>query len=346
MLLHRLSLHNFRSYEAREFAFSPQVSMIVGRNGVGKTNILEAIHVLMQGKSFRDSDEQLVRHDEAWWKIAGVVDEGEREVRYRLGEPSPKQLFVDGVSRGRFTYRHQLPIVLFEPDDLFMVHASPGARRRYLDALLLKVQPSYRQTLARYERALLQRNNLLKKRLPVTALRDAVFVWDIALSEYGSEIVRQRARLVQTLNDTVASRYSSIAHHTHTVTLVYDHTRSSESQLLVQQLAHSLDKDVLRGFTSVGPHRDDLDFELDGKPAKQTASRGEVRTLVLALKRIELDVIERETHHTPILLLDDVFSELDATRQRAITHDTRQQTIITSTTTAKTPDQSIIVTIG
>lgn len=307
--------------------------MIVGRNGVGKTNILEAIHVLLQGRSFRDSDEELLRYEQEWWKVSGQLPGGERELRYQLGQPSPKQLLVDGVSKGRFTYRHQLPVVLFEPDDLLMLHGGPGMRRHYLDSLLVKLLPAYRQTLAKYERALLQRNNLLKKELPLTALRDAVFVWDIALSEYGSEIIRQRSWLVGAFNTTLSGHYSAIANNQQPVTVHYTHNASQTAQHTAEYLSKTIDKDALRGFTSIGPHRDDLQFMLNGKNVQQSASRGEIRTLVLALKAAELELLQQaHKGSTPLFLLDDVFSELDHERQQSLlTHTKHVQKIITAT---------------
>jgi DNA replication and repair protein RecF len=333
MVLQRLSLYNFRSYDERQFELSPQTTMIVGKNGAGKTNILEAIYTLLQGKSFRDTDEELLQYDQEWWKITGSFDQGERELRYQLGKPSPKQLVIDGVVKGRFTYKQQLPVVLFEPDDLFMLHASPGVRRLYIDTLLLKLVPSYRTTLARYERSLLQRNNLLKKDISFSSLRDAVFVWDIALSENGSEIIRQRQHLISQLNEQLSQNYSHIAGTPHTVTVEYLSSNQPDAQTLVGGLTESLERDKQRGFTSIGPHRDDIAFFINGKPAKSTASRGEVRTLLLALKQVEVALVKVITGRMAVYLMDDVFSELDEERQVQMLHSAvGVQTVITSAT--------------
>ncbi len=341
MILNTLILTNFRSYSERKFEFSPGVNMIVGPNGVGKTNILEAIYTLLQGKSFRDSDEQLVKHDEQWWKVMGQMDDDVRELRYQLGQPSPKQILVDTVPKGRFTYRYQLPVVLFEPDDLLMIHGSPGARRSYLDNLLLKIDPTYRTVIAKYERALLQRNNLLKKGLSMTSLRDAMFVWDIAMAEYGAEIIRRRAELVGRVESKLHKIYSEIAGKKQSLSIIYQPSTEQSGHGLALLLNHSLEKDVVRGFTGIGPHRDDVEFVLSGKTAKQTASRGEVRTIVLALKRIEAEIIEELTHDAPVILMDDVFSELDHERQNRLIKDTKNQIIITTTSKSTSLENSI-----
>ena len=332
MVLDNIKLYNFRSYTEREFVFSPDVTVIVGKNGAGKTNILEALYVLLQGRSFRDNDESLLCYTTDWWRVHGFMGDDEREVRYQPGQTAPKQLLVNGVSKGRFTYKQQLPVVLFEPDDLLLIHGSPSARRAYLDSLLIQTVPTYRTTLARYERAVLQRNTILKKGGSLSALHDAVFVWDIALSEYGAEIITQRRRLVATLNQQLGKHYTEIAQQSSTFTVTYEPQSKHGSHGLAQLLSRSLEKDRLRGFTGVGPHRDDVGFVLNGKDARTTASRGEVRTIVLALKRAELDILHTTLDVRPLFLLDDVLSELDETRQEQVIRTSSQfQRIVTST---------------
>lgn len=333
MVLTTLSLSNFRSYNERTFILSPEVTLITGKNGAGKTNILEAIHVVLHGKSFRDSDEQLLNYTAEWWKIKAKIDSVEREVRYQPAQGSAKQLFIDGTRKGRFTYRHQLPVVLFEPDNLLLLHGSPARRRAYVDGLISSLLPAYRSALNKYERALLQRNNVLKQGGPLSVLKDMVFVWDIALSEHGATIQTAREQLVTTLNEQLSNHYSSLAMTAQTLLLDYGAGGQHDSRALMRELAHSFEKDVRRGFTSVGPHRDDLNFILNGKDAQTTASRGEVRTIVLALKYAELQLLSGPTaHSSPIFLLDDVFSELDTTRQAALlAHTEGVQKIITTT---------------
>lgn len=336
MILSQIFLYNFRSYKERQFEFSPSVNIIVGPNGVGKTNLLEAVYVLFQGKSFRDNDEALVNYLEDWWRLVGQIDDDQREVRFEKRPNSQKQLVVNSSEKKRFTYRQQLPVVLFEPDDLLMVHDSPSARRYYIDNLLVKIDPSYNTTLKRYERALLQRNNLLKRSYRYCdSLKDAVFVWDVALAEYGSKIMEKRQKIVEVINQTLSEEYSRIADKKQDLRVVYLPSVSStapDSTAIVQLLANKLPLDVERGITTAGPHRDDFGFVLNKQPAKQTASRGEVRTIVLALKQIELDLVERYNKTSPVFLLDDVFSELDKHRQKSVFKKDKGQYIITSHT--------------
>lgn len=331
MTLGDITLRNFRSYEERQFSFSPEITVLSGSNGVGKTNVLEAIYVLMRGKSFRDSDEHLMRYEAPWWRITGNLTLHEREVRFAPEQTTAKQLIIDGVNKGRFSYRQQLPVVLFEPDDLMLIHGSPSMRRAYLDNLLVSTVPAYRSNLSRYERALLQRNNLLKRNSSEESLSDAVFVWDIALSEYGSKITEARLRLVEELNQKLSSYYSGLSGKTEQLTINYNPPHH-DSHAIARELSKNLSKDAVRGFTSTGPHRDDLSFILNGNDARTSASRGEIRTIVLSLKYGELALFTNQLENTPILLLDDVFSELDPERQALLLSQTADvQKIITTT---------------
>lgn len=330
MRVDKLKLLNFRSYSEREFVFDPSVTVIIGPNGAGKTNILEAIYVLFQGKSFRDSDDLLTQYDKDWWRIVGELGSDKREMRYQPGVVSPKQLVV-GDKKTRFNYRQQLPLVLFEPDDLLMIHGSPGSRRRHVDSILQLIEPDYRRTVTRYERALLQRNNILKRRPHLHEAADAVFAWDIVLAEYGAAIMQKRAKLVEAIAAQLGSYYRDISGGQEKIDIIYRPTTEPSSHALAAKLAQNLENDLARGSTSVGPHRDDAEYYMRGKTAKNTASRGEVRSLVLALKLFELDHIASNRGETPIFLLDDVFSELDTTRQDAVVSPRKTQTIITST---------------
>lgn len=331
MLITSLHLHNFRSHEDAQFLFDSNVTAIIGPNGSGKTNILEAIYTLCMGKSFRDSDDDMITYEQEWYRIEGVVDSVNRELRYQPSNKG-KQLLVDGATKGRFTYRQQLPVVLFEPDDLLMVHGSPASRRKYLDDLLSRLSLPYRQLLHRYERVLTQRNNLLKQKQPTTQLKDNLFAWDVSLAELGSKMIAHRLELIEHINERASDIYSDVATKNQQLTLqyIYPHTQTTETQI-VHALADHLDDDMRRGFTSVGPHRHDMGMELNTQPAKTTASRGEVRSIVLSLKIIELKLIEQHTGVKPLYLLDDVFSELDIQRRQAMLRHDIPQTILTTT---------------
>lgn len=327
-MLSKLRLRQFRSYSDREFEFGPGTTIIAGPNGSGKTNILESIYVLAHGSSFRDGDEALLRHDTDWWQVQGEFGGVERELRFDGGK---KQFYYEGERRGRFVRAHRMPVVLFEPDDLMMVHGSPSKRRQYIDHLLSQTIPSYSAALRRYERALAQRNRLLKHQSVDT---DTLFVWDITLAEEAEYIALRRDECIKRLNEHLSDYYSSIAHVKSRleVNLVSSVDRDNYKQALITELQRRIDRDRATGFTSVGPHRDDIEFYLDGKNMVTNSSRGEVRSLVLAMKRFEIDQVAGAWQAPPLFLLDDVFSELDKTRQKQLIDGFYDQQMIITTT--------------
>ncbi len=333
MVIQELRLENFRSYSRGHFNFSDTVTIISGPNGSGKTNLLEAVYYLGLGKSFRDSDEDLIKHSRDFFEVSGKVDDTTRAFRVLAdNNETKKQFSYESEVRGRFTSRYRLPIVLFEPDDLLLLHGSPGKRRSYIDSLLSRLSPGYTSTLRRYERALAQRNRLLKQTVPSD--EDMVFVWDITLAEEAATIYAQRQRLVEAANIVLSEYYSQIAGKEHTVIVQYNSSvdGGTYKQSLIHHLKARFQRDCLLGFTSVGPHRDDIEFIMNDQPMENNASRGEVRSLLLAIKRFEAAQLQEVFETAPLLLLDDVFSELDCTRRKQLTkHFYDHQMIITTT---------------
>lgn len=331
MYISKITLKQFRSYGSADFSFDKNLTLITGKNGVGKTNLLEAMYVLLQGTSFRVADKDLIRSNESWWRIDGVIDGEPRQVRYQLGHSPAKQLFVHDTKK-RFMYRDRLPVVLFEPTDLQLIHGSPSRRRDSLDTMLVSLSSSYKNALGRYERALVQRNNALKS--PTNNLEDQLFSWDILLSEYGVEIIRARRELVDNINSLLGGYYGAIAGDIQDIKIVYKNDLGNDPSpsKYVAALHAKLPLDRLRGTTSAGPHRDDIEFRLRDVDAKQSASRGEIRTILLALKMSYASLLEDEYQKKPVMLLDDVFSELDDVRQiNLLTLLNQNQTIITDT---------------
>jgi len=328
MKIAKLQLKQFRSYESKSVSFDDNVTLIVGKNGAGKTNILEAIHILLSGSSFRDSDSEVMRRGGDWWQIKGVIDGVDREVRY---ESAKKSTTIDDKTYQRLSDTHKIPLVLFEPDDLLLIHAQPGARRAYIDKFLSHLSHDFTQSKKRYDRALRQRNTLLKQ---PTIDSDTVFVWDMMLAREGAYIRAQREVLLAQYNEALSEDYEHIASKKTTIVVEYKSTihASNYEQALLSELESRLERDRYLGFTSVGPHRDDVIFMMNDTRMDTNASRGEIRSLLLALKQFESDVIERTIGSPPIVLLDDVFSELDSERQATLLSlFVSNQVIITTT---------------
>jgi len=331
-----LTLKHFRSYGSHQVDLSPGVNIVVGPNGSGKTNLLEALHVISTGGSFRAIDRDMVQQGAEWFRVAAAYDDDARALTYSLVDTqSPKRFSLDGVKRTRLNYAQKIPIVLFEPDHLRLLSGPPSARRDYLDGVLARLQPDFTRTKSQFERALLQRNNVLRHaERRSAALQDQLFVWDIKLSELSESIVERRLGLITYMNQHIDELYSHIASQTSQVQLEYESDLPIDQykQAMLGRLDRQLDRDIIRGFTGVGPHRDDFLLHLNGARSSTTASRGEVRSLLLALKMIELSLLQDQHANPPLLLLDDVFSELDAARRRTLaTLSGPYQTIITTT---------------
>jgi DNA replication and repair protein RecF len=329
-----LRLQHFRSYQDATFEFGTGVNIIVGPNGSGKTNLLEAILVIARGSSYRVNDVDLLEFDTDWLRLDAHLGANHslRTVKLVTNPRQAKTYELDGKNYVRLTLPHMVPVVLFEPNHLQLLHGAPESRRNYLDDILEQTQPGFSSFRRNYRRILSQRNALLKR--PQAPNTQELFPWNLRLSELGATITRARADLCEQLADKLTDTYTEISQVATTVTITYQPKfplDNYESHLLSKLESH-IHEDALRGFTTYGPHREDFVVTFDTKPADEYASRGETRTALLALKIIELQLIETVRNQTPLLLLDDVFSELDGARRRALTvFLQRYQTFLTTT---------------
>ena len=327
----KIRLQQFRSYLDNSFAFDGGVNIIVGPNASGKTNLLEAVLTVARGGSYRARDAELVMFGKPWARLDAATDKGNRIVKIVLDPAVEKTYDIEGRIFRRLNMHHTIPAVLFEPNHLLLLSGSPDRRRDYLDELLAQTVVGYASACRTYRRALAQRNRLLK--MPQTPPR-LFFPWNVRLSELAGVIVRARTNLIGMLQQTIGDLYRDLAQSMTEVTVQYMAGAGPDQyeSHMMHQLEARLPTDLQRGFTSYGPHREDFLVFFDGRPALTVASRGEVRTLVLALKVLELQILESVRNERPLLLLDDVFSELDANRRQALTaHLQTYQTFITTT---------------
>jgi len=338
-----IRVQHIRTHDDYTLTVSPGVTVVTGPNGSGKTSLVEALYIALQGSSFKGSDQDVLQHDASWYRVDVAFDgEESRTVKFdSTRQTGRKQFVIDSKTQYRLTPRHKIPAVLFEPDDLRLLNGSPTRRRQFIDRFISQLDPEYALSLRRYERALKQRNALLK-RLGVT--NDDLFAWNVSLSEYGAYIIKQRIAFIDRLNARLNDTYESIAHTGDVVSVRYSlHATGSLQQKLLSDLHTHIERDKIMGFTSVGPHRHDVLFDFNGSPALAVASRGEVRSVVLALKFLEVDIIQDITGKPPVILLDDVFSELDNDRQNyLIQSTTRNQIIITSATGSHAIDSAYV----
>ena len=335
MAVSSIRLQNYRSYDDSIFEFDDGVNIVVGPNASGKTNLLEAVLVASAGKSYRTGDSALVNFDADWARIEATTNDLQtRIVKIKKIQDLTEKIFeIDGNKYSRLGQKTKLPIVVFEPEHISLLTGQPEKRRMFLDTILSLTQQDYGAKLREYKRALAQRNSLLKSSKIST---DEMFVWDLRLSELAGHLNKARTTLVDDINQRVVSIYHQITAHKANIKIIYKHSvdANNYSSSMLKQLQSNLKKDIERGFTSTGPHREDFYVEIDQQPTSIGASRGENRSMVLALKIIELELTEEAFGKKPILLLDDVFSELDGGRRQSLAKAMRGYQTFISTTDA------------
>lgn len=329
MVFKQLNLTNFRSFQAKKLNFSTGDSLIVDDNGAGKTNVLEAIFLLSTGRSFRATKEnQMICNGEELARVEAELEKDRLEIVLTIGQiagqPAPrKRYLVNGVAKRRMDFIGKLRVVLFRPEDIDLVLGSPSLRRNYLDTVLEPVDWQYRRSNLAYQKGLRQRNKVLQRIREGEAKSSQLLFWDKLLVKNGELISQKREGLIEFINQQLEIQNRQVK-------LVYDHSFITPERLEKYQAA-----EVAAGATLVGPHRDDLQFVSKIKTDKDLAlygSRGAQRMAVLGLKLAELVFVEEKTTDKPLLLLDDIFSELDADNREEVWQAVnRQQAIMTST---------------
>ncbi len=331
-MLKSITLQNFRNYQAEEFKFNGDTTVIIGPNTSGKTNLIEAIFLLSTGKSFRtDKDTQMISFREDLARVKGMVDETSLEVMITNGQLGGqtsqfKKFLVNGVVKRRIDFVENFPAVLFSPEDLEIIVDSPSLRRKFLDNVLEQVDREYRQAVVSYTKGLRQRNALLENTRETGIRNEKQFeYWDNLIIEFGEKITKKREELIEFINNEAKDIFDFAA--------FYDKSIISKARLLQYKEA-----EVASGVTLVGPHRDDFSVSMFNNTRKTThdikfyGSRGQQRLAILQLKILELLFIEKRLGQRPILLLDDIFSELDEGHIKLILEMMGlQQTIITTT---------------
>lgn len=326
MIIKNIKLVNFRNHSKYELECKDSTSLILGENGCGKTSVLEAIYILTRGKSFRAVDAEILKRGEDFYRIEMEFCNGEKNVATFDGKD--KTFVVLDKKSKRLPKKSKYPVVLFLPSDLNLVSSSPNSRREYFDRIFSQFNEKYNDSLLRYEKALKQRNELLKSDY---LSRDAVFSWNILLAKYGVEILRFRQDFLGEINEKFTNIYRSIAENNDEVFIELKTCGKVDENYYLRCLEDSFEKDKILGHTTFGIHRDDFVFKFNQKEADSSASRGETRSMILALKFIEAEMIYQKLSLRPIVLLDDVFSELDESRRRCLVRNLKDnQVIITS----------------
>ena len=344
MWLKALELKQFRNYEALQlFDLSPKVNIFVGQNAQGKTNVIEAVLMLAVAKSHRTSrDSEMIRFESESALMQGLIERGERPFRLDLQLlQKGKKSRVNGVEKRKMSdFVGHLNVVLFAPEDLQLVKGGPAQRRRFLDVEIGQVSPQYLYNLSQYQKVLQQRNTLLKEIAKKAASEEMLAIWDDQLAVYGMKVVKKRLEFVEKLEAFARDIHSRISGGREELRFAYDNSIDLVSgdemqERFFQELHRKRKNDILRGTTSVGPHRDDLLVKINDREVHTFGSQGQQRTASLSMKLAEIELIRSEVGEYPVLLLDDVLSELDSERQLHLLESMgeRVQTLITTTTT-------------
>ncbi len=339
MILTSLSLENYRNIEHAEFEPGRELTVICGKNGQGKTNLLEAVWLMTGGKSFRGAkDAELIRENAEYSVVEGTAESAERENRIRIfiGSSTPggrraRTAKVNGVDYGRATNAAgTFTAVVFDPGHLSLVKGSPDGRRKFLDAALCQLYPGYVTLFRRYTRLVTQKNALLKKYRETPDAEAMLDVFDEELSRTGTQVSEKRQEYLALIKPEIVGTYHDISGASETLDVRYEPC-CTEAESLAEVLKKSRPRDLAAGFCTEGPHREDFSFFLDGRPAKVFASQGQQRSAVLSLKLAEAAGAQKITGEHPVMLLDDVLSELDETRQAyLLSRMEYRQTIVTA----------------
>jgi len=335
-----LAIKGFRNLDDLTLDFKEGFPVVAftGVNGQGKTNLLEALFLLGISKSFRTNEnEDLIGFDQEFCSLKAVVQQGGDTSELELivtRQPLKKTLKVNGVVKKAADYISHLNAVFFSPDDIGMIHLSPSVRRRYMDLLLSQLDRDYLESSLKYQLAVRQRNALLKQIADETADAGELEVWDQQLAQFGLSIMKKRQGVIDQLNAEAAQYYGKLTDEPDDLKITYHPSleKAADEEGYLQALLKSRKRDILNGSTQLGPHRDDLVFYCNAHDMASFASRGEWRSLVLTLKFAEIDLLKEKNGFYPILLLDDVFSELDERRQKYLFNIIKNaQTFITTT---------------
>ena len=334
MIIKSLELNNFRNYQTLTIDFSEGTNILFGDNAQGKTNILEAIFVSSTTKSHKSSkDKELINFYEEEAHIRTYVEKDEEVTKVDMHLRSAKSKGI-AINNQRIKKAAELMgilnVVFFSPEDLAIIKSGPSERRRFADMELCQLDSIYLYNLNNYNKVINQRNKLLKDMQSNASLKETISVWDEQLITYGSKIIEKRQEFATELNEIIGKIHKKLSGGKELLKIFYEADTSVEE--FEKKLTSSIDKDIRLKQTTVGPHRDDFSFYINTIDIRKFGSQGQQRTAALSLKLSEIELIKKITKDTPVLLLDDVLSELDSSRQNFLLNSIGNiQTIITCT---------------
>jgi DNA replication and repair protein RecF len=351
MIIKSLKLTNYRNHNDLHLIPDESVNLIIGDNGTGKTNILEAVHLLSTTKSFRAKyDRDLISYDKEFALIEARIESSTETEKLQLQiiktprseHTSKKTAKLNNVSKSLNNFTHYLKSVLFTPEDIELITGSPSLRRKFMDLVLYQVEESYRKNLRKYLKAVRQRNKLLEKINLSGEGEDQLPYWNSQLLELGEYIQQKRSEFFAQLNNYFNNSENPHYRYSKTLEIIYE-----KNVLDTKRLLEYKNREIAAKRTLLGPHLDDFSLLFENREMSQFSSRGEQRTAVFLMKIAEYEYIRSKTNDLPVLLLDDIFSELDPEHKESIlSFINSKQTLITSTTDNDLPGANIAKTIN
>ncbi|MEG2648278.1 MAG: DNA replication/repair protein RecF [Anaerovoracaceae bacterium] len=339
MKIKKIKLENYRNYDQLEIDFHKKVNIILGENGSGKTNLLESIYLTSLGKSFRTSkDRDLIKFEREFCRISSfyVKDNEDEEIEIAISNAGKKGIKVNGVSLKKVSeLMENIYIVIFSPEDLKIIKEEPAKRRNFIDRELCQLKISYYNNLLNYKKVLAQRNKYLKERYIDDSYLD---VWDTELARYGSKIIEERRKFVKEINSISKVIHTNITGKKEEIEILYkpnisiDLDINKQEEIFYKTLVINRNLDKQTRITNKGPHKDDIKVLINNIDARKYGSQGQQRTAALSLKLSEIELIKREKNDNPVLLLDDVMSELDSDRQNYLISSLKDVQIFITTT--------------
>jgi len=317
MILQSLTLLNYKNFESEAFDFDPRINCFVGNNGIGKTNVLDAIYHLSFGKSyFNPITGQNIKHGEDFFVIEGLYSKDEKDEKIVVSAKKGQKKIIkrNGKAYERFSeHIGFLPVVIISPADRDLIIEGSETRRKFIDGVISQGDSQYLRDLISYNKVLSQRNSLLKYfAANNTHNRDTLDIYNEQLDKYGTEIYRKRQAFLEEFTPIFLKRYQSISGRKETVELLYK-SQLTEGKLKTL-LDENIDKDKFTQYTNYGIHKDDLLFQIEGHPVKKFGSQGQQKSYLIALKLAQFDFLKEHSGQQPILLLDDIFDKLDEQR--------------------------------
>ncbi|MBQ9333523.1 MAG: DNA replication/repair protein RecF [Lachnospiraceae bacterium] len=334
MIIKSLELKDFRNYETLAINFGPGTNILYGDNAQGKTNILEAIYLAATTKSHRGTrDGDIIRFgsEEGHIRIMLFKNDVDTKLDIHLRKAKTKGIAIDGKKiKKAAELLGLLNVVFFSPEDLNIIKNGPGERRRFTDMELCQLDDFYLYNLNNYNKIVNQRNTLLKDVYFNPSLKETIEIWDSQLVSYGSKVIERRKSFTDQLNEVIGPVHEKLSGGRESLRIIYDPNVDIEDY--ERELSSSTERDIKSKMTNVGPHRDDFIFMVGDLDIRKFGSQGQQRTAALSLKLAEIEIVKRLINDTPILLLDDVLSELDSGRQQFLLESIGDvQTIITCT---------------